>query len=114
MDINTTFKEDEEEGDVSIIGGSEEKEKEQDQAGEVEGSKAEEDVEEVASKATVSTKDSSLDTPTKALQELQLDEKKTIGNESSEQLLKEGQSSDDEESIDEPTLAPAKTSQQDC
>jgi len=109
--INTTFKEEEDEAEVSIIGISKDKEEEQGQAGEVEGKGEEDDVEEVASKATVSTKESSLDTPTKEVQELQLDEKKTITDESSEQLI-EKQSLDVEESGDEPTMAAAKSSPQ--
>ena len=103
---NTVSMEEEEERQVSINGVSKDKGEEQNKMDAAEG-KVEEDVEEETTKATISTTESSFDTPTKEVQAPQLEEKKAIIDESSEQVL-EVAKGDEQELGDEPTLTPAK------
>eukprot|EP00984_Skeletonema_dohrnii_P003688 scaffold1278_cov122-Skeletonema_dohrnii-CCMP3373.AAC.1 len=105
---NTGSKE-EEERQVSINGVSEDKGEEQHQIDAAAGKvgEEEEDVEEETTKATISTTESSFDTPIKEVQALKLDEKKAIIDESSEQVLEVAEG-DEQELGDEPTLTPAK------
>mmetsp|Transcript_12923 Transcript_12923/g.26056 ORF Transcript_12923/g.26056 Transcript_12923/m.26056 type:complete len:1099 (+) Transcript_12923:86-3382(+) len=107
---NTVSMEEEEERQVSINGVSKDKGEEQNQMDAAEGKveeEEEEDVEEETTKATISTTESSFDTPTKEVQAPQLEEKKAIIDESSEQVL-EVAKGDERELGDEPAPTPAK------
>lgn len=109
---NTVSEEEEEEGQVSNNGVSEAAEEEEQKRMEGAEGKVEEDAEEEATNATleVSTTESSsidIDTPTKELQALQLDEEKTIVDEPSEQLPEEGKLAE-KESDGDLTRTPGK------